>query len=170
MTREKKGRKNDFAWIQICNWSIAECTLQPFNHQNLTAHFSLKCLINLLQSINLLNWVGKEASSTVANQNGYKRDREARECKAHKNRSRWEKLTGVTNYFNKEVKEITQKGQILRSRRNRQMKSDQERETMDKTTLCYCTPNLHKLVCKAPCNCVVGYLLVHIINVQNKTL
>ncbi len=42
------------------------------------------------------------------------------------------------------------------------MKSDQERETMDKTTLCYCSPNLHKLVCKAPCHCVAGYLLVHI--------
>ncbi len=60
------------------------------------------------------------------------------------------------------MKEITQKGQILRSRRNRQMKSDQERETMDKTTLCYCTPHLHKLVCKAPYHCGVGCLLVHI--------
>ena len=93
---KRKGEKNDFARIQIYNRSMAECTLQPFNHRNLTAHFSLKCLINLLHSIILLNWVGKEASSTVANQNGYKRDREARECKAHKNRSRWEKLTGVT--------------------------------------------------------------------------
>ena len=94
--RKEREKKNDFAWIQIYNWSMAEFTLQPFNHRNLTAHFSLKCLIKLLHSINLLNWVGKEASSTVANQNGYKRDREARECKAHKNRSRWEKLTGVT--------------------------------------------------------------------------
>ncbi len=29
-------------------------------------------------------------------------------------------------------------------------KREQERKTMDKTTLCYCTPNLHKLVHQAP--------------------
>ncbi len=29
-------------------------------------------------------------------------------------------------------------------------KREQERETMLKTTLCYYTPNLHKLVCQVP--------------------
>ncbi len=38
---------------------------------------------------------------------------------------------------------------------------------MDKITLCYCTPNLHKLVCQAPL-CVVEYLLVYLIVLKLK--
>ncbi len=38
---------------------------------------------------------------------------------------------------------------------------------MDKITLCYCTPNLHKLVCQVPL-CVVEYLLVYLIVLKLK--
>ncbi len=39
-------------------------------------------------------------------------------------------------------------------------KRGQERETMDNNTLCYCTPNFHKLVCQAP---LCGGILVSIL-------
>ncbi len=44
-----------------------------------------------------------------------------------------------------------------------QEEREQERETMDKTTLCYCTPNYHKLVCRAHCGGVLAsYIYFHL--------
>ncbi len=40
--------------------------------------------------------------------------------------------------------------ELIRKTDMAQAGREQERETMDKTTLCNCTPNSHKLVCQVP--------------------